>query len=59
MGRCPLKGGGLILMIRTAVSENIVLATCQDKDSEIVKTPENPKTPGLSSLAVTDLGPLF
>ncbi len=30
-------------MIRTAVSENIVLATCQDKDSEIVKTPRKSK----------------
>ena len=33
-GWCPRTGGGQRLMIRKAVNEDIVLATCQDKYSE-------------------------
>ena len=33
-GWCPRTGGGQRLMIRIAVNEDIVLATCQDKYSE-------------------------
>ena len=33
-GWCPRTGGGQQLMIRIAVNEDIVLATCQDKYSK-------------------------
>ena len=33
-GWCPRTGGGQRLMIKIAVNEDIVLATCQDKYSE-------------------------
>ena len=49
-GWCPRTGRGQRLMIRIAVNEDIVLATCQDKYSKKVTPRENPKTPILAPL---------